>query len=64
VGGGGGGDSSCSMIIPLISLSIICLITGDMASMTAFFASMVAASLSFLASISASWNSGVDMFDS
>jgi hypothetical protein len=67
VGGGGGGasadstsagggvGSSCSKIIPEISLSIICLINGDTASRTAFFASTAAASRSFLASISASW---------
>ena len=55
-GGAGGGisaGSSCSSIT-LISLSIICLITGEMDSITAFFASMVAASLNFFASISAS----------
>jgi hypothetical protein len=67
-GGGGGGmsagavsGSSCSKITPEISRSIICLISGETASSTAFFASTVAASLSFLASMSASWNNGVDM---
>ena len=69
VGGGGGGassaafgsGSSCSIIKPEISLSIICLISGETASRTAFLASVAAASRSFLASMSASWNSGVDI---
>ncbi len=59
-GGAGGGSSSagsgssCSRMIPEISLSIICLMTGATASSTAAFASAVAASRSFLASIKAS----------
>ena len=67
VGGGGGGassaaaGSSCSIIKPEISLSIICLMRGETASRTAFLASVAAASRSFLASMSASWNSGVDI---
>jgi hypothetical protein len=70
VGGGGGGasaeasgvvGSSCSKMIPEISLSIICLINGETASRTAFFASAAAASLSFFASIKASWYKGVDI---
>jgi hypothetical protein len=58
---GAGGGSPSSKMIPEISLSIICLINGDTASRTAFFASAAAASRSFFASIKASWYKGVDM---
>jgi hypothetical protein len=50
--------------MPSICLSIICLIIGEIASITEFFASAVAASLNFFASIKASWNNGVDMLNS
>jgi hypothetical protein len=61
VASGKGATSSASKIIPDISRSIICLINGDTASKTAFFASTAAASRSFFASINASWYKGVDM---